>query len=174
MKKVLITSVICIIVYSQAFCQKGVFSIGVGPTMGFPVSNKNFSYYYKNGIGGSLMANFGVSKLGSITTNILYISMGAKNPPVINKISLTLIKVGYRTNFSDSRFFTGADAGLAKYGSGSSHFVIGGMVGYSFKISKGSYIDLFPSYSQIFGTGNNRMWLTANVLYRFDLKKKNK
>ncbi len=174
MKKSFIAALISMISCSYAFCQKGVFSVGVGPAMGFPVSNKNFSYYYKNGVGGSLQANFGVSKLGSITTNILYISMGPKHFPVINKISLTLIKVGYRTNFSDSRFFADANAGLARYGSGSSYFVIGGTVGYSFKISKRSYIDLFPSYSQIFGTGNNRMWLTINALYRFDLKKKNK
>ena len=174
MKKILTASVISLMVCSQAFCQKGVFSIGVGPSIGFPVSNKNFSYYFKNGIGGSLQANFGVSKLGSITTNVLFVSIGAKQLPVTNKSSLTLIKTGYRTNFLNSGFFVGADAGLARYSSGSGHFVIGGTAGYSFKISKGSYIDLFPTYSQIFGTLNNNMWLTTNVLYRFNLKKKNK
>ena len=161
-------------IHSLAFCQKGIITIGAGPVMGFPVSNKNFSYYYKNGIGGSLQANIGMTKLGSITTKVFFLSMGAKKPPVTEKTSLTIIKGGYRTNFSDSRFFVDADAGFAKYGSGNGHFVIGGTVGYSFEISKGSYIDLFPSYSQIFGTGSNRMWLTAHVLYRFSLKNKRK
>ncbi len=171
MKKILTTTAICIIVCSQLIAQKGVFSIGVGPSMAVPVSNNNFSYYFKNGIGGSLQANFGVSKLGSITTNVLYVFIGAKNQPV-TKTSLRLIKFGYRTNFLNSGFFVGTDAGLARYGSGSSHFVIGGTIGYSFKISKASYIDLFPSFSYISGTGSNRTWLTANVLYRFNLKKK--
>ena len=174
MKKIVATSVISLMVCTQVFCQKGGYSVGLGPSLGFPVFNNNFSYYYKNGIGGSVQANFAVSKLGSITTNVLLISIGAKNLPVTNKSSLTLIKAGYKTNFLNSGFFVGIDAGLARYGSGNSNFVIGGTVGYTFTVSKRSYIDLFPSYNRILGTGNNNMWLTANVLYRFNLKRKNK
>jgi len=172
MKKLLFVSFLGIFISSYTFSQKGL-SVGVGPSLGFPVSNSNFSYYFKNGVGGSLQANFGVSKLGSITANVLFISIGAKHLPV-TKTSLTMIKMGYRTSFLNSNFFVGADAGLARYGSGTSHFVIGGTAGYSFKVSKASYIEVFPSYSQIVGTGNNRMWLTANFLYRVSFKKKNK
>jgi hypothetical protein len=154
---------------STALCQKGTFFLGLGPTAGFPVSNNNFSYYYKNGIGGSLQSSFGVSKLGSITIYASYISIGAKNPPV-TKTSLYFFKTGYRTNFTDSRFFVSTDAGVARY-SGSVHFVLGGLVGYSFKISNKTYIDLFPSYNQIIGTLSNSRWLTANILYRFNLRK---
>lgn len=148
------------------------FSIGVGPSHGLPVSNSNFSYYWKNGLGGTLQAQIGVTKLGSLVTNVSIINSAAKNLPVTNSVSLKLIKVGYRTNFSDSRFFVCADAGLAQYGSGSSHFVIGGTIGYTFKIFKGSYIDLFPTYNNIFGTGFNKQWLITNVIYRFNLNKK--
>lgn len=172
MKKIVISTVISLIVFYPAFCQKGIYSIGLGPSVGFPWFNKNFSYYYKNGIGGFLQTNFGVAKLGSVTANILLLSIGAENLPVTNNLSLTMIKVGYKTNFLNSGFFTSADAGLARYGSGSSNFVIGGIVGYSFEFSKDSYIDLFPSYSLILGTGNNNMWLTANILYRISFKKK--
>jgi hypothetical protein len=153
------------------FCQKGTVFLGLGPTAGFPVSNNNFSYYYKNGFGGSLQSGFGVSKLGSITIYASYISIGAKHPSV-TKSSLTLTKIGYRTNFSDSRFFVSSDAGIAQYGSGSRRFVISGTAGYSFKISNKTYIDLFPSYNQIIGTLSNSRWLTANILYRFNLRKK--
>ncbi len=170
MKKQLLISGVFILILSNTYCQKGSFFVGIGPSIGFPFSNKNFSYYYKNGIGGSLQSSFGVSKLGSITISVLYVSIGAKHPPV-TKSSLTLMKAGYRTNFSDSRFFVGTDAGLARYSSGSSHFVISGMAGYSFKISKKAYIDLFPSYNQIIGSLSNGRWLTANILYRFNLKK---
>ena len=173
MKKLLFISFISIFISSFTFSQKGAFFVGVGPSAGFPVSNNNFSYYYKNGFGGSLQTNFGVSKLGSVTINVLYISIGAKNPPV-HKTSLRLIKIGYRTGFLNSRFFVSADEGLARYGSGTNFIVFGGTAGYSFKISKEACIDLFPSYNQIIGTGFNRMWLTANVLYCVNLKKKNK
>lgn len=174
MKRTALTLIISITIYAQAFCQKGVISIGVGPSLGFPVANSNFSYYYKNGVGGSLQANFGVSKLGSITTNITYLSIGAKNLPVTGVGSLKFVKVGYRTSFLNSKFFAGADAGIAPYGSGNSYFVIGGSVGYSFKISKKSYIDFFPTYSKIFRTPGNARWLTVNVLYRLNSKKKSK
>lgn len=174
MKKTLFLVFIGLIFSFQVNAQKGTHSVGIGPSFGIPVSNKNFSYYYKNGIGGSFQANFGLTKLGSITANISFLSIAAKNLPVTNKSSLTLIKGGYRTNFSDSHFFIGADAGLAKYLKGSNYFVVGAAVGYSFKISKGSYIDLFPSYNYILGTGNNKMWLTTNALFRFNLKKGNK
>lgn len=170
MKKQLLLPVILILSISDTYCQKGSFFAGLGPSVGFPFSNRNFSYYYKNGIGGSVQSNIGISKLGSITVTVLYFSIGAENPPVF-KTSLTLIKAGYRTNFTDSRFFMLADAGLARYGSSSSNFVIGGTVGHSFKISKKVYIDLFPSYNQIIGTLNNSRWLTANILCRFDLRK---
>lgn len=172
MKKKVIISVLCLITYHQVLCQKGEISIGIGPSFGLPVFNKNFSYYYKNGIGGSVQAMFSVSKLGSITTNVLFISIGAKNLPVTTNSSLILAKAGYRTNFSDSRFFVGADGGLAKYRSGVSKFIISGTVGYSFRISKNSFIDLFPSYNLILKTGSNSMWLNANVLYRFNFSKK--
>ena len=158
--------------FFQADAQKGTHSVGIGPSLGIPVSNKNFSYYYKNGIGGSLQANFGLTKLGSVTANVLFVSIGAKNLPVTSKTSLTLIKVGYRTNFSDSRFFVSADGGLANYLKGSKYFVVAATVGYSFKISKGSYIDLFPSYTHILRTPSNSIWLTANVLYRFNINGK--
>ncbi len=174
MKKIVTSLVIVFMFCSQVFCQKEGYSVGLGPSVGFPVFNNNFSYYYKNGIGGSVLANFGVSKLGSITANILFISIGTKQLLITTKSSLTLIKVGYKTNFLKSGFFVGADAGLAKYRSGSNNFVVGGTIGYSFKVSKGSYFDLFPSYNLILGTGNNNMWLTANVLYRFNLKRINK
>lgn len=170
MKKQLLISIVFISIFSNAFCQKGSLFVGLGPAIGFPFSNKNFSYYYKNGIGGSLHSNIGIAKLGSIIISVQHISIGAEHPPV-SKTSLTMIKTGYRTNFSGSKFFASTDAGLARYGSGSSHFVIGGTVGYSFKISKKAYIDLFPTYNQIIGTLTNGMWLTANILCRFNLKK---
>jgi hypothetical protein len=170
-KKLFSTTIGSIFFVFLAFGQREYISIGLGPSLGIPVANKNFSYYFKNGIGGSSQANFGVSKLGSITINVLYVSIGAKRLPVTGNGSLTVIKTGYKTHFLNSRIFVGADAGIAKYGSGSSHFVIGGNAGYSFKISQKSYIDLFPSYNQIFGTGNNRMWLFTNILYRISLTK---
>ncbi len=171
MKKILSGSLILTLCTIQAMGQKGIFSIGAGPVIGVPVSNSNFSYYYKKAIGPTIVANYGVTKLGSITTTVSYFFIGAKNQPVSNT-SLTMIKAGYKTNFLNSGFFASGDAGLAKYGSaGSSNFVIGAAAGYSFKISKASYIDLFPAYNLIVGTPNNNMWLTANVLFRFNLKK---
>ena len=174
MKKILFIVFISLMFFFQADAQKGTHSVGIGPSLGIPVSNKNFSYYYKNGIGGSLQANFGLTKLGSVTANVLFVSIGAKNLPITSKNSLTLIKVGYRTNFSDSRFFVSADGGLANYRKGSKYFIVAAAVGYSFKISKGSYIDLFPSYAHILKTPSNSIWLTANILYRLNIKKKNK
>lgn len=176
MKKLLTVLIIGILNFSEGLSQQGVHSLGAGPAMGFPAFNQNFSYYYKNGMGGALQANFGVTKLGSVTVHFIHLSIGDKQPPV-SKTSLTFFKAGYRTHFLDSRFFVGADAGLAEYGSfnlANGNLVLGGTIGYSFKVSKSSYIDLFPSYNQILGTGNNSMWLTANVLYRFNLTKKNK
>jgi hypothetical protein len=176
MKNLLTVLIIVILNFSEGLSQQGVHSLGAGPAIGFPVSNQNFTYYYKNGMGGSLQANFGVTKLGSVTVHFIHLSIGAKQPPV-SKTSLTFLKAGYRTRFLNSGFFVGADAGLAEYGSfklANSNFVLGGTVGYSFKISKGSYIDLFPSYNQILGTLSNSMWLNANVLYRINLTKKDK
>lgn len=143
--------------------------------MSFPISNKNFSYYFKNGIGGSLQINFGVSRLGSITTNFTYFSIRSKQPGIMN-MSLSFFKGGYSTNFSNSRFFLSCDAGLAMDGSknieSSKNFIIGASTGYSFKVTNRSVIDIFPAYNQIFGGSNNNMWLTANVLYRVYLNKK--
>ena len=173
MKKLLAVSCIVFFISTNTFSQKHTLFVGAGPAIGFPVANSNFTYYYKNALGGTVQANYGVTKLGSISTTVSYFFIGAKNQPVTKKTSLTMIKAGYRTNFLNSGFFASADAGLAKYGSGAvgSNFVIGAAAGYSFKVSKTSYIDLYPAYNLILGTPNNKMWLTANVLFRFNVKK---
>jgi len=173
LKKLLSVSFIVFFISSKAFCQKHTLFVSAGPVIGVPVSNSNFRYYFKNALGGTAQLNYGVTQLGSITTSVSYFHIGAKNQPV-TKTSLTMIKAGYRTNFLKSGFFASADAGLAGYGSDISNFVIGAAAGYSFKVSKTSYIDLFPAYNLIVGTGSNNMWLTANVLYRFNLKKTKK
>ncbi len=161
-----------VLICLNIFSQKGEISIGVGPSLGFPIGNKNFTYYYKTGIGGTVQANFGMTKFGSIITAVTVVSIGAKNLPVA-KTSLTLIKAGYKTGFSNSSFFAATDAGLAFYGGGKKHLAIGGAIGYTFKLSKSSSIDVFPAYNVVLGTASNSMWLTANVLYRFSLKKRN-
>ena len=170
MKKLLAVSFIVFFISTNTFSQKHTLFVGAGPAIGFPVANSNFTYYYKNALGGTVQVNYGVTKLGSVSTTVSYFFIGAKNQPV-TKTSLTMIKAGYRTNFLNSGFFVSADAGLAKYGSvGSSNFAIGAAAGYSFKVSKTSYIDLYPAYNFI-KTPNNNMWLTANVLFRFNVKK---
>ncbi len=156
---------------TTVFSQKNTFSIGAGPTVGFALSNQNHNYYYKNAVGGTVQANYSVTKLGTITATVSYLSIGAKNQPV-TKTSLTQIKAGYKTGFLNSGFFAAADAGISGYDKGLNNFVFSVAAGYSFKVSSSSYIDLFPAYSVIAGTPNNNMWLTANALFRFKLQKK--
>lgn len=176
MKQYFSALLIVIFLTNTGRCQKGSVWLSGGPSLGFAVSNKNFSYYYKNGVGGNLQANFGVARLGSITAHLSYLSFGAKNLPVTDASSSTLLKAGYQTYFSNSGFFVGADAGFSFYGygifSGRTRFVAGATVGYSFKIVKKNYIDIFPSYNQVFSTPNNNKWLMANICYRFGLTKK--
>ena len=87
------TAVLMILLMSKpGKCQKGSVWLSGGPSMGFAVSNKNFSYYYKNGIGGNLQANFGTAQLGSVTAHLSYL-------PVTDASSSTLLKAGYQTYF---------------------------------------------------------------------------
>lgn len=171
MKKVVTVLCSMLFITTIVFSQKNTFSIGAGPTVGFALGNQNYNYYYKNAVGGTVQANYSVTKLGTITATVTYLSIGVKNQPV-SKTSLAQLKVGYKTGFLNSGFFTSADAGLSGYNKGLDNFVFSVAAGYSFKLSSSSYIDLFPAYSVIAGTPNNKMWLTANALFRFKLQKK--
>jgi hypothetical protein len=146
-------------------------SIGAGPVLAIPVSNNNFNYYWKNGFGGNLQANFRVSKLGSLTANITYLSIRPKNLPAENT-SLSFIKAGYQTYFLNSRIFAGADGGIAFYKNAPARLVLGANAGYSFKVGKRSHLDLFPSLNFLLRSPSNNVWLNANVLYRFSIGKK--
>ena len=171
MQKIVMLIIVFIFITSYVFSQKNAFSIAAGPSVGFAIGNQSHNYYYKNAVGGTLQANYGVTKLGTITATFTYLSIGAKNLPV-TKTSLTQIKLGYKTGFLNSGFFAAADAGLSGYYKGLNDFVFSASAGYSFKVSSSSYIDMFPAYSIIAGTPNNKMWLTANALFRFNLPKK--
>lgn len=171
MTKVVTVFSIMVFITLSVFSQKNTFSIAVGPSVGFAISNQSHNYYYKNAVGGIMQANYGVTKLGTITATASYLFIGAKNLPV-TKTSLTQFKLGYKTGFLNSAFFVAADAGLSGYKGGLNNFVFSAAAGYSFKVSSSSYIDLFPAYSIIVGTPNNNMWLTANALFRFKLQKK--
>lgn len=171
MKKLIAVFSLIFLITLTAFSQKNTFSIGGGPSVSFALGNQNHNYYYKNGFGATLQANYGVTKLGTVTGTISYLSIGAKNPPVSNT-SLTQIRVGYKTGFLNSGFFAAADAGISGYKNGLNNFVVSTAIGYSIKVSSYSFIDLFPSYSIITRTPNNKMWLSANALFRFKLQKK--
>lgn len=175
MKMFISMVIVFLMASSHIYCQRGGISVGLGPVFGGAVSNNNFNYYYKLGIGGALNVNYGLTKLGSITTSLFFLQIPGKRSG-INRISLTMSKIGYRTNFSDSKFFIVADAGIAQYGStifnGTAKFVAGGSMGYSFKFSAREYLDIFPSYSVIFRTPLNSKWLTGNFIYRIYLKNK--
>ncbi len=153
------------------FSQKSIYSISAGPVVGFAIDNPNHNYYYKNAVGGIVHLNYGVTKLGTITAAVSYLSIGVKNKPV-SKTSLTQIKAGYKREFLNSGFFVAADAGIAGYNKQLNNFVFGVAAGYSFKVSSSCYIDLFPAYNVIAGSPNNNMWLTANALFRYSFNKK--
>lgn len=162
--------------------QKGINSIGVGTKMGIPFSSKNFTYYYKD-IGVSLQAGFGVTKLGTVKLGISYLFIGVNRDTVSKSRSrsLTLVQTGYRTHFLNSGFFVQAEGGLAIIGSNgltkgsTANWIIGVSGGYTFKLNSSSFIDISPSLSII---GRNliadRLWISGNIMYRFNLKKKNK
>lgn len=161
---------------SNGYSQKGTVTIGAGPSAGVAAFNENFTYYYKTGFGANVQGNFGITRLGSVTTEISYLSFGAKNLPITKAISSTVVKAGYQTYFNKSMLFTGADAGFSFYGSGifsgRTRFVAGVRVGYSFKLSGSHYIDIIPSYNQVFSTPNNNRWFILHANVRFKLKKK--
>lgn len=167
---------ILLLQFNNGICQKGTVSIGGGPTMGFAAFNKNFTYYYKSGFGGSLQGVFGVTRLGSVTARLSYLSFPAENMPVTQALGTTFLKAGYQTYFNNSKIFTGADAGFAFYGNGfldgQNRFVTGVKLGYSFQPGKNSFIDIFPEYNQVFNTLNNNGWfqLNANIRFRFPKK----
>jgi hypothetical protein len=171
MKKFVIVLSSMLFITTIVFSQKNIFSIGIGPTVGFAVGNQSYNYYYKNAVGGTVQLNYSVTKLGTITAAASYLSIGAKNQPA-TKTSFAQIKAGYKTGFLNSGFFAAADAGIAGYNKGLDNFIFSVAAGYSFKLSSSSYIDLFPAYSVIADTPNNNMWLTANALFRFKLQKK--
>lgn len=162
--------------YNVAVCQKGSVSIGGGPAMGFAAFNKNFTYYYKSGFGGSLQGVFGVTRLGSVTVRLSYLSFPAENLPVTQAFGTTFFKAGYQTYFHNSKIFTGADAGFALYGKGfldgQNRFVTGVKLGYSFQPGKNIFIDIFPEYNLVFNTLNNKSWFHVNSNIRFRLPKK--
>ena len=54
--------------------QKKLFSLGAGPTVGLPF-NKNF----KTPLGASIIAKYGISKLGSLTGDITYLNTKSVN-----------------------------------------------------------------------------------------------
>ena len=100
------TAVLMILLMSKpGKCQKGSVWLSGGPSMGFAVSNKNFSYYYKNGIGGNLQANFGTAQLGSVTAHLSYLSFGAKKFTSNGCQFLNTFKSGVSDLFFELWFF---------------------------------------------------------------------
>lgn len=161
---------------NEGISQKGLVSIGAGPSLGVAAFNNNFTYYYKTGFGVNLQGDFAVTRLGSITTSLSYLSYPAKNLPVTKVIGTTFFKAGYQTYFNNSKIFTGADAGFAFYGDGfldgQNRFVTGVKLGYSFQLGKQTFLDVFPAYNQVFNTLNNKSWFYLNSNLRFRLPKK--
>ncbi len=171
MKKILLVSKFLLLFIFNLYSQKKSFSIGVGPSIGFAVGNESYNYFFKNAVGGAIQASYGVTKLGSIISTVSYQSIGAKNAPV-TKTNFSQFKLGYKTGFLNSGFFLTADAGIAGYQKKLNKLILSTAVGYSFKISPTGNIDIFPSYSIIPVTSFNSMWLSANVLIRFNIPKK--
>lgn len=151
--------------------QKGKITMGIGPQISFPTSGKNFSYYYKNGYGGLIEVDFGVTKLGYVTSTVSYQNMQPKNLPVTGELNLSIVKAGYKTRFLNSGFFTAADAGIAKYGGGKSNFLLGFTIGHSFRLSDKSGLDIFSSCNQVLGTGINNLWVNIGAGWNINLKK---
>jgi hypothetical protein len=147
--------------------QKGTISVTLGPSGSFVLANQNFSYYYKNGMGGIVQASFGVSKLGSVIANYSYYKIGTRHSTTGN-MKLNCLKLGFHSFFSNSMFFFQADGGLVFNGD-DKNFIVGISPGYSLKLSQKSSIDFFPSINQVFGNSSNT-WLFANIGYRLKLK----
>jgi hypothetical protein len=167
MKKLLSIVLFLGIFFSEIHGQKGSISVMLGPSMSFVIANENFSYYFKNGIGGIVQTGFSVSKLGSVVANYSIYEIGSKHSTTGN-LTQSFLKFGFNSFFSNSRFFFQADAGLS-FNSDNKGFVIGIAPGYSIKLSERSAIDIFPSINQVFGSSSNT-WVFANIGYRVKIK----
>ena len=160
-----------------AFAQKGVNQLGVGGKFVQPLFSRFATTHYKY-FGAGLQAGFGVTKLGSIETNISYLFFNAANNSQNGKSNVLLLQGGYRSHFLNSGFFVEADGGLFFGGGGNGFKYIIGTVGggYSFKVKTVSFIDLSFFGNIYSGIGkyslSNGIWLNGNVMYRFILKKK--
>jgi hypothetical protein len=165
--------VLAICLFSASMkAQKSESSISVGPSIGIPL---NFNDGYKSGFGGGLRYYYGVTKQGSVLTNINFISYASKFSQGA-AANLTSIKIGYKSFFSGEKFFIYGDGGLVlksgNTGKTGSDPGLGAGLGYSFLAGKNGYIDFVPSFNIVFQNVMNRSWIDLHLAYRFDLKRK--
>lgn len=152
--------------------QKKLFSLGAGPTVGLPF-NKNF----KTPLGASIIAKYGMSKLGSLTGDITYLNTKSVNFSTPFSVSVINIKLGYSSYVNtSSNLFVQADAGLSIYKYSKSvdnkiNFMVGLGLGYSFPLKNNTFIDLKPTINFVSNDLTiSRIWGIVNLAYRFTIK----
>ena len=170
MKKAVSILLATTLISSFLFAQKNSFYLSAGPTWGIK-QNKN----YTTAFGGSLKGRYGISKAGSVTSDITFLNTKPKPSylAAIKNVNIVNIKLGVLSYLNDkSNFFVQADAGISHYSYTGTKAQVTGFVGsagigYSFPLSPKSYIDFAPNFNFIQkDAGISRVWFILNLAYR--------
>jgi hypothetical protein len=154
----------------NGFCQVSNLTVGGGIVYAIPISNLSQRYYYKNGIGGRVVVTKDVKRFAIITGSISILIIEPKADPVKSEI-LSQFQVGLRSRVKKSGIFVGSEIGFAKYGNNSllknPKINLTAILGYSYSFKANSTLEVYPACSFIFGSLQNPVWFTTNVIYRF-------
>lgn len=170
MCKKIYLSILCFMYVVNVFCQVSNLTVGGGIVYAIPISNLSQRYYYKNGIGGKVVATKDVKRFAIITGSISFLIIEPKADPVKSEL-LRQFQIGLRSRVKKSGIFVGSEIGVAEYGNKSlfenAKINLTAILGYSYSFNTKSALEVYPACSFIFGSLQNPVWFTTNVIYRF-------
>jgi hypothetical protein len=151
--------------------QKKTSSISIGPSIDFPLNSK---YVNETGYGTSIRGYWGVGKQESILINVYFATFPSSY--FESKMTLSGIKLGYKSYVNSQRFYVYVDGGFG-YNSGDrddagrTGFAIGTGPGYSIRLGQRGYVDVSASANILF-LPVDKTWVELYFAYRYDLKRK--
>jgi hypothetical protein len=148
-----------------AVSQRGDWALSLGPSTASALSNSNYRYYFKSGIGASASVNYYLMKGLSLQVSPSFYRIAVKTAsPNTRPINYWLIAAGVRKDLFGG-LFGELNVGANTFSGGPLRISFNPGLGYSQKLRGLSSIDLAVKYN-LFRSSFNSQWILIMLSYR--------
>jgi hypothetical protein len=166
-----ISFIALLLISIPAASQRGDWTISLGPSVAAPLSNINYRYYFKNGIGLNASVNYYLPKGLSLQVSPSFYRIAVKiTSAETGPINYWLIAGGVRKDLFGG-LFGELNVGANTFNIGPLRISFNPGLGYSQKLRGLSSIDLAVKYN-LFRSSFNSQWLLIMLSYKVRLQKR--